>query len=525
MKIKFCIFLLSIVFLQCTTYRDPEKNEDQHTTSLTYGNIDIPSLLVNNENTHHISKAYRIAIGDIAGNIQFHQSGLLDKKEACIYAGLAYGKPWTRDAAINVWNGLGLLSPGVSKSTLLAQVEKNKSGIDLIAGQYWDKIIWTIGAWNYYLYTGDIDFLQNAFSIVQNTLDQLEKDEFSKESGLFRGPAVYGDGVSAYPEIYTNHQSKGKMGSYSGIYTWAQVNDNLKHPVGYGIPMHTLSTNAIYYQTYVLLSEMAVELNKEPEDKWKTKAEKLRQSINHYFWNEKKKNYNYLVDPFGNSDAQEGLGIAFCLLFDIAGKSRAEAVFSTTIVEPAGIPCVYPVFKRYRNEKLDSYGRHSGTVWPHIQGFWADAAMKYHKQDVFMHEFNALTRHANRDYQFREIYHPTKETFYGGIQEPHLKEWTEWFCAERQTWSATAYLRMIYKNLIGMQFSVKGISFEPFLPDQINSISLLGLKYKNSMLDINISGPGNYIENFYINGKEYDDFFLPQDSEGKINIEIRLGKK
>lgn len=517
------LFILTISFIRCG------KGEHFNTTKeqgiMSNASISMPSLLVNNESTHDIAKAYRIAIGDIAGNIQYHKSGVLERKAPCIYAGLFYGKPWTRDAAINIWNGCGVLAPDISKNTLLAQVEKYNSDIDIITGQYWDKIIWTIGAWNYYLCSGDMEFLTYAFSVVQNTFHQLEKDEFSQELGLFRGPAVYGDGVSAYPEIYTHHQSKDKNGSYSGIYHWAAVNDSLKYPIGYGMPMHALSTNAVYYKAYVLLSEMAKELNQKPQSDWVYKANQLHQSINQYFWNDTKRNYNYLIDPFGNSDAQESLGIAFCLLFDIANSNQAESIFNTTVIEPAGIPCIYPNFKRYRNKMTESYGRHSGTVWPHIQGFWADAAMKYHKQDIFMHEFNALTRHANRDFQFVEIYHPTKETPYGGIQEPHLKESTEWFCAERQTWSATAYLRMIFKNLMGIHYSPRGITFNPFLPQDINEISLLGLKYKKALLDINITGSGNEIKYFYINGKASEEYFLPKDAKGNISIEINLGKK
>ena len=517
---KFLLMLIAGVFVQCTS--NDMKKEISKKSNLEINSISIPSLVVNRENTHEIVKAYRIAIGDITGNIQYHKSGVLDQKEQCLYAGLQYGKPWTRDAAINVWNGFGLLSPDVSKNTLLAQVAKNNDSKHIIIGQYWDKVIWTIGAWNYYLYSGDSEFLKYAYDVSQNTLQQLEEDEFSPELGLFRGPAVYGDGVSAYPKIYANHQSKEKIGSYSGIYQWAEVNDNLKHKKGYGMPMHALSTNAVYYQVYSLMSKIENALHMKPIEEWEVKAKNLKESINKHFWNESKNNYNYLVDPFGNSDAQESLGIAFSLLFDIAEKENIEKIFTTTVVEPAGIPCVYPSFDRYRNEKLDSYGRHSGTVWPHIQGFWADAAMKYNQTKIFSHEFNAITRHAVRDFQFVEIYHPTKQIPYGGLQEPHLKEMTEWFCAERQTWSATAYVSMIFKNIIGMSFSEKGIIFKPYLMEGINEISLLGLKYRNSIMDINILGTGNSIKRFTINGIESSDFFISNDLNGKVVIEIEL---
>lgn len=520
---KLILILLSIVFVKCKSDVNTEKSSSLNTQSVN--SINLPSLIVNGENTHDIVRAYRIAIGDVVGNIQHHQSGILDQKLPCMYAGLFYGKPWTRDAAINVWNGLGMLSPIVAKNTLLAQVKKGENGEIAIRGQYWDKIIWTIGAWDYYLYSGDNQFLKLAYTAAQNTILQLEKDEFSPKLGLYRGPAVYGDGVSAYPERYTHHQTSEKTGSYSGIYHWAQVNDSLKNPNGYGMPMHALSTNAVYYQSYQLLSRMAEELNKETTYDWNQKADHLLESINQHFWNDNKKNYNYLIDSFGNCDAQESLGIAFCLLFDIATNEQVENIFKTTHIEPAGIPCVYPSFKRYRNETLDTYGRHSGTVWPHVQGFWADAAMKYHYHDSFLHEFNALTRHALRDFQFVEIYHPTKETPYGGVQEPSLENWEEWFCAERQTWSATAYLRMIFKNIIGLNISNKGIAFNPFLTDEIENISLLGLKYRNSILNISISGSGDSIESFYINGKKTDNFYISSDSTGKISIKIKLMKK
>jgi glycogen debranching enzyme len=517
---KVLIVLISVCLFHCSSNRNLTGEQGQN--NLPGNVITIPSLSINGENTHAIAKAYRIAIGDISGNIQYHKSGAIDQKAPCLYAGLQYGKPWTRDAAINVWNGFGLLSPEVAKNTLLAQVEMGTDEKGLIIGQYWDKIIWSIGAWNYYLYSGDEDFLAFAFEVTQNTLQQLEAEEFSDDLGLFRGPAVYGDGVAAYPKIYSNHQDKEKTGSYSGIYQWVEVNGSLKHPVGYGMPMHALSTNIVYYQTYTLLSKMAGELGFKADQKWKDKAYKLHESINKHFWEEAKGNYTYLIDPFGNCDYQESMGIAFSLLFDIADKEKAKKIFETTVVEPAGIPCVYPAFPRFRNEVLDSYGRHSGTVWPHIQGFWADAAMKYDQEEIFLHEFNALTKHANRDFQFVEIYHPTRGTAYGGIQEPHLKEWTEWFCAERQTWSATAYLRMIFRNIVGMDFSEKGIRFKPFLPEGVEEVALLGLKYRDAMLDIHVSGTGNQIGRFLINGVPATDPFIKSNLNKHLKIEIEL---
>jgi hypothetical protein len=35
---------------------------------------------------------------------------------------------WTRDAAINVWSGAGLLYPDVARNTLLATLEQGEHG-------------------------------------------------------------------------------------------------------------------------------------------------------------------------------------------------------------------------------------------------------------------------------------------------------------------------------------------------------------------------------------------------------------
>ena len=482
----------------------------------------LPTLKINNSTNHNIAKAYRIAIGDITGNIQKHQSGILSEAEPCILAGLFYDKPWTRDAAINVWNGGGLLFSEAAKNTLLAQIAKNDAGNNEIIGQYWDKIIWGIGAWNYYLYNQDKEFLEFSYNIIKNTLIILEIDEFDKNKNLFRGPAVYGDGVAAYPQIYTESEIEGHSATYSGIYQWTKENPSRSAKIGYGMPMMALSTNCVYAEVYQLLSLMEIELNISNNDVWQTKATSMKKAINSNFWNQEKGRYNYLIDSFGGSDYQEGMGLAFSILFRIADKKQTQQIFQNISVVEAGIPCVYPSFPRFKKTP-DSYGRHSGTVWPHVQGFWADACMKNGNIEGFLHEFNNLTKHAVRDNQFVEIYHPSTGMPYGGLQEPHLEEVQEWFCAERQTWSATAYLRMIMFNIIGMEFTTDGIKFNPYLSKEIDTLEFGDLVYQNSKINIKISGIGGNVKSFKINGKNTQPF-LKNSSKGDIDIEIIMGK-
>jgi hypothetical protein len=112
------------------------------------------------------------------------------------------------------------------------------------------------------------------------------------------------------------------------------------------------------------------------------------------------------IGPFGNCDHQEGLGSSYALLFDIADATQTESVFANQHVTPAGLPCGWPNLVRYERPDGMSFGRHVGTVWPQIQGFWAEAAARAGKADVFGHEFFNLAAHAARDKHFAEIYHP-----------------------------------------------------------------------------------------------------------------------
>ncbi len=513
------IIIFMLVFILAFIYGCRKESEVR-----AVNEIFLPSLTINDEGTHSIVKAYRLALGDVFSNVQDHYIPLLGEKKTSLYAGFEYVEPWTRDAAINIWNGFAFLSPSIARNTLMAQLDTLDDGTIIIVHEYWDKIIWSVGAWYYYLVTGDRDFLKLAYTAVKNTLSIMEDTEFSPEYGLFRGPAVYGDGVAAYPARYTTHIDTNLTGSYSGISDWPASNPNLRADTGKGIPMHVLSTNSVYYYTYKLLPLYEKFLGIAVDSLWFNKAESLKKKINKHLWDEDRGTYNYFVDPFGGCDRQEGMGLSLAILSGVADQSQIQSIFDNTTVTPAGIPCVYPTYERYRNINIDSYGRHSGTVWPHIQGLWAEACMHNGFSEGFFHEFQVLTEHALRDNQFYELYHPTTRMPYGGIQEPTHKEWEEWYVGARQTWSATAYLRMLLYNIIGMSISTEGLTFEPNIPDYINTLELTNLVYRDMIVDIKIKGNGAITDSVRINDK-ISAPFLENNLEGHININIVMKNK
>lgn len=444
----------------------------------------------------NVNKAYYTAVSDLAANIRPFRDGLLKERQPVMIAGYGYTTPWTRDAAINTMNAGGLLCPEEAKNTLLSVLEERKGEI-YIGGEYWDAIIWTWGAWEYCRMTGDWEFLKTAYAATKNTLTYMETTEFDREKHLFRGAACYGDGVAAYPDVYASH-------GCSGIITFATANKDLCADKGVGLPMFALSTNCLYYRAYVLLDRMAEMLGMPVI--WGEKAEALKKAINRHFWMEQEGRYRYLVDPFGNCDHMEGMGNAFALLLGLADGIRVQQVLANQYITPNGISCLWPTFLRYKETGETQYGRHSGTVWPHIQAFWADASLKNGRPDLFEAEFWRLTHCAVRDGYFGELYHPDTGVPYGGVQEDKGEGIRLWESCKKQTWSATGYLRMVFFDILGMNIEDGGVRFAPYLPEGISVLEVLELPIRGKTYDICVRGRGHEIQSFTVDGMRAEQF-------------------
>jgi len=396
--------------------------------------------------TKNIERALRIAIGDLSGNIQLFQDGLLEKPALCLMAGLDYDTPWTRDAAFNTWYGLGLLAPAVAKNTLLSVLLREPNGDLRIGGQYWDAIIWAQGAWQYYLYTADRSFLQTALAAVKNSLSFFEATEFDPADGLFRGGACFQDGIAGYPDYFA---PTGKF--YSGIMSWLEDSGKPPVGVGVGIPCKALSTNCLYYRAYRVAGFMAKELGVAADPLWEKKAASLKQAINDRFWSEELGRYRYLVDALDNDDHQEGLGLAFALLFGVADDAQAKRIFASVYLSPHGMPCVWPTYARY--EKPGHFGRHSGPVWPQVNAAWALACHFRGRADLALHELTLLAEKACRDTEFIEVYHPETGVPYGGLQEDPNGKIEQFGLCHRQSWCASGYLAMVLVTCLGANLS------------------------------------------------------------------------
>lgn len=431
----------------------------------------------------------------------------INTRRGVLAAGGDYGGEWTRDIAINSWNGVSLFRPEVAEKSLWS-VTINK---DTIGHQYWDKIIWSIAACNHYLLTGDRKFLIQAYKCSANTMKELEHITFDTNYGLFMGPSVFNDGIAGYPEpIFepNNH--------LSGV---------LDHKNSYHIKC--LSTNCIYYGAYIALSQMSRYLDESTAvtNMYQQKAKILKKNILNNFYDSDHNTFNYLIDHNGKVDnSQEALGISFAVMFGILDGGNANKLIENAAVSKYGITSITPDFPRYSK---DMPGRHNNIIWPFVNGFFANAALVVRNYKTFGHELFSLTHLAldedKGDYDFREIYNPISGKPDGGYQDRgELLPNYHWESCKLQTWSATAYISMVINGLIGLKFKEESLSFAPFLPEEIGYIELKDLAYRDSKLTISIKGKGNTIESFTLDGKKQTNYLIASTIKGKHNIDIVL---
>ena len=281
------------------------------------------------------------------------KSGLMSNTKLFIKAGGGYDEPWTRDASINSWNAGSLLEPSVARNTLWAVCEKQRDGNITLQrdNQWWDKVIWITAAWNHYKVTGDREFLRAAYGAAQDELKLTRTEYFNPTQGLFRGPAVFADGIAAYPApIYEPTSGSSFV---------------LDYPNSQNIM--ALSTNCVYYAGNVNAANMAAQLGRPASEikAYNDAAAALRIAINGKLWNADKDTYDYFVYGSGPKDGQrdatqEGIGLSFAILMGVASPDQSASILKNAHISPNGITTEFPHFARFSDEKP---GRHNVMVW------------------------------------------------------------------------------------------------------------------------------------------------------------------
>ncbi len=435
-----------------------------------------------------LDKAFRLAVRTVDTNTV----------DSLLKAGAGYGGEWTRDIAINSWNGVSLLRPEIARYSLWSVTTDNRARI---GHQYWDKILWVVAAYNHYLVTGDRDFLQQAYRCSRQTMTELEEDAFERHYGLFMGPAVFQDGIAGYDEPICDPENES---------TYVLDHKNAS-------AIKCLSTNCTYYAAYRALAQMSRLENDGLASTFDRKAEALRKSIRKYLYDRKENKLYYLLDHRGVVHPyQEALGIAFAGLDGVVSTPEMARILKGIHTSKFGIPCVYPCFRRFSDEHP---GRHNTTIWPFVNAFYADAACRAGNREIFEFELKNIARLAI-EYgpdNFQEVYNMITGAPDGGWQRGK-----KWWLNPDQTWSATGYLRLFLLDVFGMRFQENGVLFQPVGLSGLEQISLEGIPYRKALLDITLKGSGSRVAACSINGQRVAKAFVPASATGRIRVEILL---
>lgn len=463
----------------------------------------VPRLYSENEN---LVKTYQLALKNLleintvdCPSEIYNKTGLLDEELGLmIRAGGSYDTPWTRDAAVNTMNAACFLEPKVAKNTLWAVCERTEEGLCFqMDNQSWDKIVWTLGAWKYYLATGDVEFLTDAYETVKNSMKYLEKHQFNSTYGLFTGGSFFNDGITGYP---ASLHEEGNMSSFVG-----------DHPATYHIM--TLSTNCLYYQAYLIFAKMdAVLQDGKNKAVYEQKAADLKQAINDCLWNEERGSYDYLLYPDGSKDhSQEGCGISFAILSGVCNREQAQKILKNCYRSRNGILSIWPPFEGISS--VEKPARHNNLVWPVVNGFFVSAAANLGCVSIVKDEVEALCRLALNSDGFYEIYNGDTGEVDGGWQSQ--KYWKSVF---DQTWSATGFIRSIVFGVFGITLDESGISFSPCLPESFEPLRLDGVRFRDILLDVTLRGKGSHIASMTINGEAKEKILFSESGNYRVEI-------
>jgi len=427
-------------------------------------------------------------LSDAIYNMSLEEMLKAVEPDSTFRTGKEWSGVWTRDISYSIILSMAYLQPKVAMNSLMHKVNKNKKIIqDTGTGGAWpastDRLIWAVAAWEVYKATGNKDWLKEAYIIIKQSIEDDLQNVYDPITGMVKGESSFLDWrEQTYPK-------------------WMQPADIFES--------ECLGTNAVHFQANIILSKMATALNqKQVADKHKLIADKIKAGINTYLWMPEKGYYAQFL--YGRnfkivSPRSEALGEALCVLFGIADEARAKQIVAATPVTSFGIPCIYPEIPN-----IPPY--HNNAVWPFVQTYWLWAAASADNENSVMESISAIYRPAAMFLTNKENF-VAKTGDFSGTQ----------INSSIMLWSLSGNISIIHKVLFGIRFEENKLIFKPFVPKGMQGKrTLTNFKYRNALLDIELSGYGNRIISFELDGTKTSSFELPETISGKHTIRIAL---
>ena len=430
-------------------------------------------------------------LADAIYNMSLEEMEKAVEKDSTLRTGAEWAGVWTRDVSYSIILSMAYMQPQVAKNSLRRKVNKRKRIIqDTGTGGAWpistDRMIWAVAAWEIYLATGDEDWMKEAYEIIKLSLEDDYKVCYDKETGMVKGESSFLDWrEQTYPK------------DFGGSLIFES---------------QCLGTNAAHYQANRVAAKMArIQGDSSASNLFNTQAEKIRTGINTYLWQEEKGYYGqYIYGQFYKplSSKSEALGEALSVIFDIADEERQQRVVASTPVVNFGIPCIYPQIPG-----IPPY--HNNGIWPFVQTFWLWAGAKVGNEQSVMESIAAIYRPSALFLTNKENFVAQNGDFSGTVIN-----------SSNMLWSLSGNISLVHKVLFGIRFAENGLTFKPFVPTKLKGErTLKNFRYRNAVLDLELSGCGDKIAAISMDGKELENGLIPADLTGKHSIKIIMNNE
>lgn len=405
-------------------------------------------------------------ISETLYNLSVDEMINLIEKEGTWRTGELWGGVWTRDISYSIMLALSYMRPDISMNSLLKKVKDGRIIQDTGTGGSYpissDRAIWAVAAWQIYLVTGDKEWLKKTYPIIKATIAQDEQVVYDLKTGLVMGESSFLDWREE-------------------TYPWWMQPTNIYES-------ECLGTNAVHYQVNIVASKMAAILkDTENINRFAENTQKIKEGINTHLWMKNKGYYaQYLYgDQYKiASPRSETLGEALCVLFDIADEKQTQRIIESVPQTTYGNSCIFPQIPN-----IDPY--HNNGVWPFVQSYWMWASAKANNEPSVMESIAAIYRAA-------ALFATNKENFIAENGDFHTDT-----NSSNMLWSIAGNMSIVHRLFLGINFTEDGLVFKPFIPKAFEGKQeLTNFKYRNSILDISVSGYGNKIVSFTIDGKK-----------------------
>lgn len=425
------------------------------------------------------------------------------RADGAFMTGESWPDVWTRDISYSVQLALAWIFPDISKNSLMAKIYTNPDEIiqDTGTGGSWpvstDRVVWGIAAWEYYLSTGDTAWLETAYNLLNAAAQKDLHVAFDTNIGLFNGETSFMDWRNqTYPDWFSD--LPGKKGN--------------TYETRYIAESKSLSTNVVYSQVYSILEQMGTVLGKPVAEisNWNSRSSALKTTINNKFWMSDKGYYGLFLYPrsvgYALSKKSDALGLALSMYYGVADASKAVSITQNYPVVDYGVPTIFP-------EKANQGPYHNKSIWPFVEAYYMLGAQKAGNTQAVEHTMKSLIRSS-------ALFLTNKENYVYDTGDSNGTAVN----SNRQLWSVAGYLSMVYRVIMGMNYTTEGIEFSPMVPDSLTGpFELSNFKYRDSILNVTVSGNGDQIDNLKVDGETQTlPYIYPANSTGSHNIEITL---